>query len=58
MGQTDRPAALAAMARQTAQALCWWQNPSDPADVYTEATSRQENIPLGLSAIWPQTSLP
>jgi hypothetical protein len=63
MDTTYMPAELAAIAPQTAhaaeaQALCGWQNPSDPADLYTDATSRQGNLPLVLRVIVPQTSLP
>jgi len=63
MNKTYRPAELAAIAQQTAQAveaqaLCWWQNPSDPAELYIEATTRQGNIPLVLLALLPQASLP
>jgi hypothetical protein len=63
MDKTYMPAHLAALAQQTAhaveaQALYWWQNPSDPAELYIEATTRQGNIPLVLIAILPQVSLP
>jgi DNA-binding NarL/FixJ family response regulator len=44
MDKTDRPAALAALAQQSAygvqaQTLCWWQDESAPADLDSQATS-------------------
>jgi|RhiMetdeSRZDD1v2_1073273.scaffolds.fasta_scaffold3097043_2 hypothetical protein len=62
MEQHYTPAQLAAIAQQTAhgvhaQALYWWQNPSDPAELYIEATTTQGNLPLLLIAILPQASL-
>ena len=62
MGQTDRPARLAAIAQQTAQAveaqaLCWWQHPSDPAE-FSIVTTQQGTLSSALRAIVPQASLP
>jgi len=57
------PQELAAIARQTAQevgaqAICWWQDKSNPGELYIEAATKLGNMPLLLMAILPRVTPP
>jgi hypothetical protein len=56
MDKPYMPQELAAIARQTAhevgaQAICWWQDNSNPGELYIEASTKLGNMPLLLMAI-------
>lgn len=58
MARTYTPEELAGIAEQSAQELGlevirWWQNESDPRELYIEATLKPKNIVVLLVTILP-----